>query len=120
MHELSICSAIADAVSEHAHGRSVERIRLRIGHFRQIVPETLHYCWRLQSADSPLEGSTLDVTYVDAVIRCQDCANETTLTDPILICSSCDSRKVALIAGEEFLIESIDVVSTATASRETS
>lgn len=109
MHELSICSAIADAVTEHAAGRPVERVRLRIGHFRQVVPETLQFCWRMQTADSPLRAAELDVTYVQATIRCQDCSCETLLDAPILICGTCDSRRVDLIAGEEFLIQSIDV-----------
>ncbi|MBT8239785.1 MAG: hydrogenase maturation nickel metallochaperone HypA [Acidimicrobiia bacterium] len=109
MHELSICSAIADAVNEHAQGRRVERIRLRIGHFRQIVPETLQYCWSLQTDDSPLRNTALDVTYVEAVVRCRKCSTETTLSVPVLVCESCGSHTVELIMGEEFLIESIDV-----------
>ncbi|MFW2383581.1 MAG: hydrogenase maturation nickel metallochaperone HypA [Acidimicrobiales bacterium] len=112
MHELSICSAIADAVNEHAKGRPVERVRLRIGHFKQIVPETLQYCWSLQSDDSPLKNTALDVTYVEAVIRCDMCATETTLSVPVLVCGECASHAVELVAGEEFLIESIDVSTT--------
>ncbi len=112
MHELSICSAIADAVNEHADGRPVERIRLRIGHFKQIVPETLQYCWSLQAETSPLKNTALDVTYVEAVIRCSECATETTLAAPILVCGACESHAVHVIAGEEFLIESIDVSTT--------
>jgi hydrogenase nickel incorporation protein HypA/HybF len=120
VHELSICSAIADAVNEHAKGRPVELIRLRIGHFRQIVPETLQYCWSLQTDDSPLKHTPLDVTYVEAVVRCDDCATETTLSAPVLVCGACASRAVKLIAGEEFLIESIDVSTPITSSREAS
>lgn len=112
MHELSICSAISDAVNEHAAGRPVERIHLRIGHFKQIVPETLQYCWGLQTPDSPLKDVPLDISYVPAVIRCDECSTETTLTDPVLVCGVCESRAVRLIAGEEFLIESIDVQAT--------
>ncbi len=118
MHELSICSAIADAVNEHALGRPVERIRLRIGHFKQIVPDTLQYCWSLQSQNSPLKNAALDVTYVEAVIRCDECATETTLSAPILVCAACDSHAVNLISGEEFLIESIDVSTAVPATGE--
>ena len=118
MHELSICSAIADAVNEHAQGRRVERIRLRIGHFKQVVPETLQYCWSLQSDDSALKNTPLDVTYVDAVIRCNECGTETTLSMPVLVCGACGSHSVEMIAGEEFLIESIDVATPAATSRE--
>ncbi len=118
MHELSICSAIADTVIEHAKGRPVERIRLRIGHFKQIVPDTLLYCWSLQAENSPLKDAALDVTYVEAVIRCEECATETTLSAPLLVCGACDSHAVKLIAGEEFLIESIDVSTAVPATGE--
>lgn len=109
MHELSICAAIAETVLKHAAGRPVERVRLRIGHFKQVVPDTLQFCWRLQTEHGPLRSASLDVTYVPATVHCSDCGSATTLPAPVLVCGSCDSRRVDLRTGEEFLIESIDV-----------
>lgn len=109
VHELSICSAIARTAQEHAGGRAVRRIRLRVGHFRQVVPGTLAYCWELQTRGGPLEGCALDVEHVPAVIRCRSCGADTTLEHPVLVCGSCGGTDVALVSGEEFLIESIDV-----------
>lgn len=109
MHELSICSAIAQTVGEHAGGRAVRRVRVRIGHFRQVVPESLAFCWEIQTRGGPLDGCQLDVDHVPAVIRCRDCSAATTLEHPILLCGACDGADVELVAGEEFLIESIDV-----------
>ncbi len=109
MHELALCSAIADAVRKHAEGRTVETVHITIGHFRQIVPDTLRFCWQVQTEHNDLAGTELDITFVDAVIRCSGCGSETRLSDPVMICAACGSHTVELIAGEEFLIESISL-----------
>lgn len=109
MHELSLCGAIADTVLEHAGGRTVERIQLRLGHFRQVVPETLQFCWDMRVEDTELNGCRLDVDHVPAVIHCASCGSDTTLTHPVLRCGSCDGIDVTMTSGEEFLVVSIDV-----------
>jgi hydrogenase nickel incorporation protein HypA/HybF len=110
LHELSLCGAVAETVRRHAGDRRVRRVRLRIGHFRQVVPETLAWCWEMQSRGGPLEGSELDVVDVPTVVRCRSCAAETTLAAPILLCDACDGADVELLSGEELDIESIEVV----------
>ena len=45
MHELSICTAIAKIAHQAAAGRPVERVRVDIGHLRQVVPDTLRHSW---------------------------------------------------------------------------
>ncbi len=109
MHELSLCKAIADTAMDHADGRTINRISLQIGHFRQVVPETLQSCWDMRSGDGPLAGCVLDVDYVPATIDCRDCAETTRLDEPMLRCGSCASTDVVLTSGDEFLILSIDV-----------
>jgi hydrogenase nickel incorporation protein HypA/HybF len=109
VHELSLCKAIADTAIDHADGRDVERIRLRIGHFRQVVPETLQHCWEMRRTDGPLAACALDVEYVPAVIECAECGASTELDQPLLRCGACDGADVRLISGDEFLVVSIDV-----------
>jgi len=109
MHELSLCSSIADTVNAHADGRAVRAVNLRIGHLRQIVPETLQFCWSMQSADSPLANTELVIEHVPAVVSCRPCEATTTLEHPIPVCGTCGSGDVELISGEEFLIASIDL-----------
>lgn len=112
MHELSICGAIVDTVNEHAAGAPVGRVNLRIGHFRQVVPDTLLYCWQMRTADTPLAHTELCITEVPAVVACATCATSSTLTHPILVCHNCDSSDVTMTSGDEFLIESIDLATT--------
>lgn len=109
MHELSLCRAIASTATDHAGGRPVTTIRLRIGHFRQVVPDTLRYCWQLHTRGTDLEACRLEVDYVAATVSCPDCGESTTLDQPALTCGTCDGRNVDLVSGEEFLIESIDL-----------
>lgn len=108
MHELSICGSIADIVTRHAGDRRVETIHVRIGQLRQIVPDTLVYCWSLVSADTPLDGSALEVERVVARIGCQGCGAVSEVGEfPILVCHECGGSDVSVVSGEEFLITSL-------------
>lgn len=119
VHEFSLCRAVAATVEQHADGRQVEVVRLRIGHFRQVVPDTMVHCWELQAAGTPLEGSQLEIESVPASIRCRDCGATTVLDVPVLRCGACDGVAADVISGEEFLIDSIDVTTDArTAERD--
>ena len=109
MHELSLCRAIAATASEHASGRRVLAVHVSIGHFRQVVPDTLAYCWELHTRATGLDGCRLEVTAVPAVIHCDDCGADTTLELPVVVCGRCGGRRAQLVSGEEFLIEAIDV-----------
>ncbi len=109
MHELSLCRAIAATATDHADGRAVSVVRLQIGHFRQVVPTTLQFCWGVVTDGTDLAGCTLDIEHVPAVVGCAACGERTKLEQPILMCGSCGGRDVALESGEEFLIASIDV-----------
>jgi hydrogenase nickel incorporation protein HypA/HybF len=110
MHELSICGSIAGIVTRRAEGRSVDTIHLRIGQLRQIVPDTLVYCWPMATAATALEGSRLEVEYVPVRIECHGCGQATEIGDfPILLCARCDSADVEVIAGEEFLVTALEL-----------
>jgi len=110
VHELSICGSIADIVSRRAGGRPVRVINVRVGQLRQVVPDTLAYCWDLVSADTPLDGSRLAVESVPARLRCRDCHRETEVGDlPVFYCGSCGATNTEVVAGEEFLITSVDL-----------
>jgi len=108
MHELALCGAIADTVNRHAEGQRVQRVEVRIGHFRQVVPDSLLFSWELLTDGTPLEGCELVIDHVPAVIRCTACEHETTLDMPIMLCAACESSDVTIISGEEFLVSSIE------------
>lgn len=110
MHELSLCNAIRTIVDRAAEGRPVETVHLRVGRFRQVVPDTLSYCWGLVSADSYLAGSTLAIDHVAIRLACRACGAQTSPEGGLLlVCCDCGSGDVAMVTGEEFLITSLDL-----------
>ena len=73
MHELSLCQAIVDSAGAHADGRHIERVTVRIGHLRQVVPDSLLFSWELLTDGTDLAGSVLEIEHVPAVVVCAAC-----------------------------------------------
>jgi hydrogenase nickel incorporation protein HypA/HybF len=110
VHELSICGSIADIVTRHAAGRRVKVVNVRMGQLRQVVPDTLAYCWELVSADTPLAGSRISIESVPARIKCRTCAHVTDVgAVPVFACGACGGFDAEVVSGEEFLITSLEL-----------
>ncbi|MFM9033723.1 MAG: hydrogenase maturation nickel metallochaperone HypA [Mycobacterium sp.] len=110
MHELSLCQAIAGVVKPHAAGRRVDVVRLRVGALRQVVPETLSFCWTLVRDHADMPGAELELELVPARVDCRDCGRQSEIESRWSVaCPQCHSADVALVAGEEFLVTSVDV-----------
>lgn len=111
MHELSLCGAIYEIADRLAAGREVSVIHLQVGGLRQVIPDTLTYCWTMVCEETPLAGSQLDVDYRPVTLRCQLCGHDTTASGgPLLMCRSCGASDVSVTGGEELLVTSLDLV----------
>lgn len=84
-------------------------VHVRVGALRQIVPDTLVHCWSLVSDDTPLAGSKMCVEKVPAAIRCISCDHVHTISEPVMKCDLCAGSDVEIVAGEEFLITTLDL-----------
>lgn len=110
MHELSLCQAIVTNVGNHAPaGERVSRVTVRIGHLRQVVPDSLLFSWEVLTDGTDLAGSELHIEQVPAVVHCSACDADTTLALPMPACGTCSTTDVELVTGNEFLLVSIDV-----------
>jgi hydrogenase nickel incorporation protein HypA/HybF len=109
MHELSIADAIVTIASRHAKGRAVSRVEVKVGHLRQVVPDSLAFAFELITAGTELEGAKLALEEVPARVLCKACAQETVLEEFPLHCGACGGFDVEVTAGEELLVESIEV-----------
>ena len=109
MHELSIAEAVVAIAARHARGRQVYRVELRVGHLRQVVPTALEFAFELLTAGTVLEGAELVIEDVPARGRCRRCGTETTLTAFPLHCDDCGGVDLELVAGEELLVDALDV-----------
>lgn len=110
MHELSLCGAIYEIVDRAAEGRPVSVINLQVGRLRQVVPDTLTFCWTVVSDQTPLAGSRLAIDVVPVTLFCRRCSTTTQLSDELLlVCGDCGEAEVSVTSGEEFLLASLDL-----------
>jgi hydrogenase nickel incorporation protein HypA/HybF len=110
MHELSLSSAIVNTAVKHADGRRVAVVTLRVGRLRQVIPETLDFYFEFVARDTLCEGASLEQAVVDAVLRCRPCAYEWAIEIPAFRCPRCGGSEVEIASGDEFEIESIEVL----------
>ncbi len=110
MHELSLCQAIAGVVKPHAAGRRVDVVRVQVGALRQVVPETLSFCWTLVRDHEDMPGAELELEWVTAEVDCRTCGRRGDIASRWSVaCPHCGSADVAVVRGEEFLVTSVDV-----------
>lgn len=109
MHELSIAEAVVDIVSRHAAGRRVYKVELKVGHLRQVVPSSLEFAFELLTSGTELEGAELAIEEVPVLGRCRGCGAETTVSSFPLQCGGCGSLDLAVLAGDELLVDALEL-----------
>jgi hydrogenase nickel incorporation protein HypA/HybF len=109
VHELAISTAIVNTAEKHAAGRKVTVVTVRLGRMRQVVPDTLAFYWELVTRDGLCEGSRLEQIIVPARLACRACEHEWEPEWALFRCEKCGTADVAVVAGEELEVESIEV-----------
>jgi hydrogenase nickel incorporation protein HypA/HybF len=85
MHELALSRAIVDAALQHAGGRVVTTVRVRLGALRQAVPESLCFYFGIVARETRCEGAQLELETVPALLRCPRCGREWDPAPPPLV-----------------------------------
>lgn len=110
MHELSLCHAIAGVVRTHAGDKRVDVVRVRVGALRQVVPESLEFCWTLVREHEDMASAELELEQVPGEVLCRACQQQSRIESRYSVaCPACGGVDVDVVAGEEFLVTSLDV-----------
>ena len=109
MHELSIAGSVVEIASRQANGRRVTKVRMKVGHLRQVVPSALAFSFELVAEGTPAEGAELEMEEVPATGRCRACAEESRFDGFPLQCASCGGFDLEILSGEELLVESLEL-----------
>lgn len=113
MHELPITENILKIVCKHAQeakAKQVSDIYLVIGNFSSIVDDSVQFYWDFIAKDTICELAKLHFRRIPSVMECDNCHHQYTLTNDLTPCPICNSIHIHLISGDEFYIESIDVI----------
>ena len=108
MHELAITESVVDAVTRRLPGARVASVRLEIGAMSGVVADSVRFCFDLVVAGTPLEGASLVIDQPAGRCRCRACGAEFAPDWPVLLCP-CGSADVAVVAGEDLKIVSVEV-----------
>jgi hydrogenase nickel incorporation protein HypA/HybF len=109
VHELSLSSAIIATAAKHAQGRRVTVVSLRVGRLRQVVPQTLEFYFEFVARGTVCDGARLEQELLEARLRCEACAENWEIDIPAFRCPRCGGSEVAIVSGNEFEVESIEV-----------
>ena len=109
MHELAIADSIVTIASRHAAGRRVTRVDVKVGHLRQVVPDSLAFAFELVSEGTEIEGAELVVDEVPAGVDCSACGAAGVLERFPASCGACGSLDVELTGGDELLVDSLEL-----------
>jgi hydrogenase nickel incorporation protein HypA/HybF len=110
MHELSLAEAIAAIAEEHAGGRRVAKVEVKIGHLRQVVPTALTFAFELVTQGTSVDGAELEIELVPVRVTCRSCKADSRLVELPFACPSCGSVDVDVRAGDELFVEALELV----------
>jgi hydrogenase nickel incorporation protein HypA/HybF len=108
MHELALARAILATALDHAEGRRVTSVEVRVGALRQVVPSSLAFNFEVLARGTGCEGAAFEQKLEQARLRCP-CGAEWQLAELSFLCPRCGGAGTEVIGGEELRVESIEV-----------
>ena len=111
MHELAVTENILNIAIKHAGGQRITDLYLVIGQLSSIVDDSVQFYWDTISQGTLAEGATLHFKRIPTELQCLDCQHRFAPSKDNYACPKCGSLRVKITAGEEFYMESIQVIS---------
>ena len=110
MHELGLCAAIVDKVSERAGPRPVARLRIHVGRLLHVHPEAFDQSFAIAAMGTVADGAVPELVMLPVKARCtaSSCGAEWECDELPLACPTCGAVDVDVVGGDELLLESIE------------
>ncbi len=109
MHELAIAEALVEIACEHAEGRRVTRVDVKVGHLRQVVPAALEFGFGLVADGTLVEGAALEIEEIPVEAVCRACSAHAPQVEFPFACPACGSFDLDIVRGEELLVDCLEV-----------
>jgi len=113
MHELSLCQALLDQVTQIArdHGASrVDRILLKVGPLSGVEPSLLKHAYPLAATGTLAEFAELVIEPAEIRVHCHTCGADTEAKPNRLLCGACGGFQTRLVSGDEMLLANLELI----------
>ena len=121
MHELAICQSLVSQLDEIAGDHPDKRIvivHLQIGPLSGVVPELLQDAFPIASIGTAAENAELKFHNTNIRVHCSKCGADTDASSNNLTCSQCGNWQTELIAGDELILQQVELDSEEIAQRQ--
>jgi hydrogenase nickel incorporation protein HypA/HybF len=112
VHELAITQSILDIAlkeADAAGANKITRVNVAIGELSGVVSDSVQFYFDFLTKGNAAEGAKLNFKMVPAVLKCRACSTEFTPQDSSWACPQCQGSGMAVIAGRDCFVESIEV-----------
>ena len=112
MHELSLAQDMVTTVTRLAaehHATRVAAVRLKLGDFTHVDPETLTFAFEVACRGTPLAGCRLDIERLPTRLRCPACGWEGSAGPEEHLCPGCGHLGFTVLQGRELQLDSMDI-----------
>jgi len=112
MHEYSIVQSLLDSCEENARANSatkVTKVTVKIGVMSGVEPELLKTAFDTFKEKTMCEDAAFILNNQPIVIKCHNCAKETTLQKLEYCCPECQSIELDVIDGEDMYLMQLEL-----------
>jgi hydrogenase nickel incorporation protein HypA/HybF len=113
MHELSIAQNIIEMIQDQVPARdlgNVTTVRLKVGAFAGVVPDSLEFSFEAITSGSPLSNARLEIETVPFRLLCNNCGTTGENDGGFSICETCGSTDTKILTGSELNLMEIEII----------
>lgn len=110
MHELSVTQSLLQLALSHADGGRITDLYVVIGPLSSMVDDSVQFYWDMISEGTAAAQSQLHFKRTISEMQCEECQQRYALAGDDFTCPKCGSAQVRVVSGDEFYLESIEVV----------
>lgn len=112
MHELAYAQDIITIIEEKREQEKfvhVKNIKVKVGKFCGIEPDSLEFCFELCSKGTVADGAKLEIDVTPFRIFCRVCKEEYEMDKYIYSCPVCSGSDVVDVSGREIKLSELEV-----------
>ncbi len=110
MHELSICQALIDQVTDLAREQKVSAVSdiyVRVGPLSGVEAPLMQNAFPIAAAGTVADDANLHLEATPIRVRCDECGEESEARMNSLVCAACGDWRTTLISGDELILQRV-------------